>query len=78
MTLKGSMSGKKNTKEIIEKAILKYLGVLGYAKSGAIFVKKEKNLILAVNRKMLDEVKSALALSNISVKKVSGTIKGLS
>jgi len=75
-TKKCSINGKKNIDKI-EKLLLKYLGVLGYAKAGIMFVKKDENVILAINRSELEKVKSALALSKIPVKKVSGTIKGL-
>lgn len=70
-------STKPVTKKKIEKAILNYLGILGYAKAGVMFVRKSNKMILAVNRKQLEGVKSALALSKIPIKKISGTIKGL-
>jgi len=60
-------------KEEVEKAILDYIGILGWGKSAPVFVGK----ILAVNRKEVDEVKAGLLLAGIKVKKVSGTLKGL-
>ena len=67
-------------KEDIEKAILDYVGILGYAKATPVFVKsKGDNNILAVNRKEIDRVRGAFAISadKIKVLKVSGTLKGL-
>ncbi len=68
-------------KEDIEKAILNYIGILGYAKASPFFVKGKGNLvILAVNRKEIDKIRGAFAISaeKIKVLKVSGTLKGLS
>ena len=62
-----------SSKENVEKAILGYVGILGYGKAAPIFVKN----ILGVNRKELEKVKAALLLAGIQVKKVSGTLKGL-
>ncbi|MCX6748837.1 MAG: hypothetical protein NT076_04500 [Candidatus Pacearchaeota archaeon] len=61
------------SKEDVEKAILDYIGILGYSKASPMFVGK----VLAVNRKELDKVKAGLLLAGIQVKKVSGTLKGL-
>jgi RNase P/RNase MRP subunit POP5 len=61
-------------KEEVEDAILKFIGILGYAKAGVAFV---NNDILAVNREELDKVRAALILAGINVRKVSGTIAGL-
>lgn len=69
-----------NSKEEIEKAILDYIGVLGWAKSSPFFITtKENKIILAVDRKEINHVRTALELSqsNIKIKRVSGTIKGL-
>ena len=70
----------EGSKDKIEKAILEYLGILGWAKAAPVFVKKkEKNYIFAVNRKELNDIKAALAISadKIKVLRVSGTLKGL-
>jgi RNase P/RNase MRP subunit POP5 len=63
-------------KEKVDEAVLKFLGVLGYAKGGIVFTGGNANIV-AVNREELDRVRAAFALANIKVKKVSGTIKGL-
>lgn len=57
----------------VEDAILKFIGVLGYAKASPVFVKNA----LAVNRESLNSIKAALCLAGIKVKRVSGTLKGL-
>ena len=69
-----------NSKEEIEKAILDYIGILGWASSSPFFIQlKENKIILAIDRKEINNVRAALELSklNIKIKKVSGTLKGL-
>ena len=81
MTLKLKPSARINRRylliegkrENIERAILDYVGILGYSRAGVMFVGK----ILAVNRKEVDKVKAGLLLAGIKVKRVSGTLKGL-
>ncbi len=54
---------KQKTKEEIEKACLKFLGELGVAKAGLMFISFNKvKGILKVNNKYVDEVKTALSL----------------
>jgi RNase P/RNase MRP subunit POP5 len=82
--LKPSMREKKRyllldrarNKEEIEKTILDFIGILGYAKSGLYFVNDK---IIAVNREMVNEVKASFALSEnkINVKRISGSLKKL-
>lgn len=60
-------------KEKIEKAILDYLGIYGWAKASPVFAGK----ILAVNRQEVNKIKAGLLIAGIKVKKVSGTLKGL-
>lgn len=71
-------SGKK---EDAEKAILDYIGILGWARAAPIFItgKKDK-LVISVDRKEVDNVRAAFELSSsgIKISKVSGTLKGLS
>jgi len=51
-------------KEYIEKAILDYIGILGWAKAAPHFVKKTgKGYILAVSRKEIDKVRGAFAIA---------------
>jgi len=64
----------------VEKAILDFIGTLGYAKAGLDWIKEGKeNAIISVNREAVNNVKASLALfpKKIEVKKVSGTLKGL-
>lgn len=67
----------------MEKAVLDYVGILGFAKANPIFVKKvagKGKLVLAINRSELDKIRASFAISAdiITVLKVSGTLKGLS
>ena len=71
----------KGSKKDVEKAILDYIGILGWAKAAPLFVKSDlKGLVLAVNRKEIENIRAAFALSadKIEVLGVSGTLKGLS
>lgn len=68
-----------DSKEQIEKTILDYIGILGWAKAAPVFVKSEKNFILAIERKELQNVRAAFELcKSLKLIKVSGTLKGLS
>ncbi len=61
------------------KAILDYIGILGWAKSDPVFIKGSNEIILAINREKLMDVRASLLLSEneIKVKGISGTLKGL-
>ena len=69
------------SKSTIEKAILDYIGILGWAKASPKFVKdyNGNRAILSVDRKAVNDVRASLELSNkkIKVLRVSGTLKGL-
>ena len=68
------LSGKFTRKEV-ENSIMKYVGILGYAKASPMWISGK---ILAINRAEINNVKGSFALTeNISVKKVSGTLKSL-
>ncbi len=66
----------KVTKEDVEKAIIEYIGSLGYGKTGLNFVKKNT---IAINRETINKVRAAFAIYSkpIKVLAVSGTLKGL-
>jgi len=68
----------KNKKEV-EKAILEYIGILGWAKASPVFVKTKPKLILSIDRKEITNVRAAFEASPYKIKtvKVSGTLKGL-
>lgn len=73
LLLEGEISEKN-----IEKAILDYIGVLGYAKASPKIIKAESKVILAINRKELDKIRAAFLLAGkIKVLKVSGSLKKL-
>ena len=61
-------------KDETEKAILDFIGILGYAKAGIAF---PTSGVLACNREEVDKVRAALVSAGITIKRVSGTIKGL-
>ncbi len=64
----------------IEKVILDYIGILGYAKaSPKTIVRLKDKIILAINRSELDKVRAAFLLSgkDIKILKVSGSLKKL-
>lgn len=61
----------------VEKAILKFVGELGYAEANPMFVRKSGFLILSINHHMMDKIRTSLALSGINVIRVSGTIEAL-
>jgi len=70
--------------EKIEKAILEYLGVLGFARAAYSQVASRKSQVASQKYiigsclvKSLGDVRAALALAGIKIEKVSGTIKGL-
>lgn len=87
-TLKLKPSAKDNRRyfttsasnESVEKCILEYLGILGFAKSAYMLVKDEKipnKTIGSCDRKSLEDIRAALTLAGIKIDKVSNTIKGL-
>ncbi|MCS7134410.1 MAG: hypothetical protein NZ889_00925 [Candidatus Pacearchaeota archaeon] len=82
---------EKEIKEKIKKAIFEFIGILGYANAGPIFIdiedenlkkemKSKKMIVLSVTTKFVKHVKAALILSkekNFSLDciRVSGTLK---
>ena len=74
------ISGKDADKKEIEDAILKFIGILGYAKASPQIVKNiGSKVVLAVNRRELDSVRASFVLSSkdIRVERISGMINGL-
>ena len=68
------------SKKEIEKTILDYIGILGWAKASPTFIEtKTKKIILSINRKSITNVRAAFEISPAKIKviKVSGTLKGL-
>jgi RNase P/RNase MRP subunit POP5 len=78
------IEGKDANKKEIEEAILKFIGILGYAKASPSLVggenaAKKKGIVLAINRSELEKVRSAFLLSgkDIRILRVSGMINKL-
>ncbi len=70
------VSGAYNTG--VENASLEYLGVLGFAKSAYLYVKRSKERIVgSCLRGAVEDVRAALAFKKMKIDKVSGTLKGL-
>jgi RNase P/RNase MRP subunit POP5 len=70
----------KELRKNIEKAILDFIGVLGYSKTGLEWIKDDKNsAIISVNREAVNNVRAALCVwpKKMEVKKVSGSLKKL-
>ena len=68
-----------SSKEDIEKTILDYIGILGWAKASPAFIRFGEKIILSINREELNNIKAAFELSDSSIKiqKISGTLKSL-
>jgi RNase P/RNase MRP subunit POP5 len=72
----------QGTREKIERAVLDFLGALGWAKASPVFVeggKAEGRVVIAVSRGEVDNMRAAFEASGSGLKvlKVSGTLKGL-
>lgn len=70
----------KGLRSSVEKAILEYIGVLGWAEASPIFINERADeVVLGVNREALTNVRAALVLAKDTLKvlRVSGTLKGL-
>jgi RNase P/RNase MRP subunit POP5 len=66
--------------EDIEKSIRDFIGDFGMSKTGLNFIETGKDYaIISVNREAVNNVRASFCVwpENISVKRVSGTIKGL-
>ena len=66
-----------NNRKKTEKAIIDFIGILGWARAAPSFLEDKGNLILAINHDTLDNIRTALELSGINCLGVSGTIKKL-
>jgi len=70
----------ENLSENIEKAILEFAGILGMSQASLLFIKKNSgSAVISVNRGAVNVVRASFAIypKKISVKKISGTLKGL-
>jgi RNase P/RNase MRP subunit POP5 len=71
---------QNTTNKKIEESILKYIGVLGFAKSAYLQVKTKDHkgfIVGSCLRDSLEDVRAALGLAKVNITKVSSTIKGL-
>ncbi len=71
------ISGADANQKEIDKAILSFVGILGYAKASPQLIRTVKRkLVLAINRSELDKVRASFLLSgkDIRIEKVSGMI----
>lgn len=70
------LKGKDVSEKVINEAILRFVGELGFAKASPQGIKKN---IFSINREAMNEVRASLLLSgkDITISKVSGTLKGL-
>ncbi len=67
-------------KDEVEKIILDYLGILGWARASPSFIDAGNGkIVLSVDRKEVDNVRAAFELckERIRILRVSGTLKGL-
>jgi RNase P/RNase MRP subunit POP5 len=74
------VSGKDANQKSIDEAVLRFIGILGYAKASPSVVKsKGAKVILAINRAELDKVRASFMLSgkDIFIEKVSGMINNV-
>ncbi|MBX4196834.1 hypothetical protein KW805_04565 [Candidatus Pacearchaeota archaeon] len=86
MKLKASARGKKRyillsiaDKEKAEKIFLESLGTLGWAKAHPLFMNLGNKVVIVVDSACVDDIRAACELSSedISIIRVSGTLKGL-
>lgn len=68
---------QEKDKQKIEKAILDYIGVLGFAKSAPMIIENSDRVILSCLREKIIDVRASLDFAKIKILKVSGTIAGL-
>ena len=74
------IGGKDANSKTIDKEILRFIGILGYAKASPMIIKKiGKKIIMSVNRKEIDKIKASFAVSekDLKIEKISGMINNL-
>ena len=74
------IKGKDVNKKNIESIILEFIGVLGWAEASPQIVKSTKNsIILTINRKSLDKIRTSFVMSkkDLQIVKISGAIGNL-
>jgi len=71
------IKGKDADWKIIEKVILEFVGILGFAEISPNLIKKSKDsLVLVINREGLDKIRAAFLVSrkDLQIVKVSGSV----
>ena len=74
------IKGKDVNKKNIEEVILEFIGILGWVEASPQIVKSGKgSVILVINRKSLDKIRTSFVMSkkDLQVVKVSGAINNL-
>ena len=74
------IKGNDADKKIIEEVVLEFIGVLGWAEASPQIIKEDKNrVIISINRKALDKIRTSFVMSNkdLQIVKVSGSVKHL-
>lgn len=74
------IKGKDLGKESVDEAILDAIGALGYAEASPQIIKSStEKIILSINRKMLDKIRTSFLLSqkDLQIIRVSGSLKKL-
>ncbi len=67
---------EKEFKDRIDKAILDFIGVLGYSEAGPLYIEIRKDYaVVSIITKYVDRVKASLSFYGLRCVGVSGTIK---
>jgi len=71
---------EEGAKKAIDKALLEFLGILGYAQAGPMVIESGKKkaafyCILSINRSYVDKVKAAFSLFGMRCIGVSGSLR---
>jgi RNase P/RNase MRP subunit POP5 len=72
------IGGKNANKEDIEKVILEFIGVLGFAEANPKIIKQNsQSVILSINRESLNKIRASFSVSekDLEITRVSGSIK---
>lgn len=74
------IKGKDANKKAIEDVVLEFIGVLGWAEASPQIVKSGRSsVILAINRKSLDKIRTSFVMNkkDLQIVKVSGAVGNL-
>lgn len=70
---------KTKNKNKVEKIILDYVGIIGWARASPIIKEYERGIVLSIDRGQINDIRAAFEIckEKIEIIKVSGTLKGL-